>query len=520
MKKLMKFSEFRWDCSKNNLNESQMSDNIMHNIFHKGDFSYLSKISEYIRANKSIKLGNDGERTAKADEADAKFLDDLAKELKKCGSEDKVRDYLNSNHPKPKAGSMAKNKFDIVFPSGFHFGEIFKGEFSGHGDINITSNEETSIKETLCSIAIAINASTDDEATNNKIKGICESGTLNGVAKSDLNVIKKLTGKFGFNEFISRNYVSSAISCSKAFYKFFKINIGNYTVERQKADISKRFYNTVKDLGGPKEGDNWNPADIWLFSNEFNESKFHKTVNAIKGMDDGESDGRLLAFNRYVLQLMDMNIVLPVSLKKIEEDENGEVGHCTLMVSSDLRQMPEFEGLKPLKFSKLEYMKNAKNKDVVSGFHISFADGYKKTWNFTLWEKSNSGFTTELRDPNNSNNKSGVAKELMKKIVPNFDNLDAIYNKGKFTKLYDDAKRVLLKYNKDLKGTFDFLENPENIKDIESPLTVSNKAIYSILNSYIMIKEVIEKDNTDVIYEMYLTGLKINKGFCPHYKIY
>ncbi len=382
---------------------------------------------------------------------------------------------------------------------------------------------QTVLKECFCAVAIKNLAGVE------KIKsqaGSVSAEQLEGeminlagscLCKRDQDDLVKAFGKVPMDFCLTHGYLESAIETAKVFFKNFN---SGYDIERQRSGLSKQFYADSRKFGAGT-ADNWNPADLWCFSN-FDEAGYKEFVKELIATP-ADKESKLTVFNKYFLDQIDKRIILPVSLKKIE----GKNGDCKLMVSEKLRdEVPgaqELHGVGVEEIANISLMANSQCPQVASAFTINFKDS---EYFFQFWEKARNGFTVALHSATNSNDKSGINKKYIKGVLPGFDNISGLYGKNKIN--VEQVKGLVEKLEKNqflknpelLKTTFDYMKDENNWKEESfKSFGILNKALYTIQNLSVM-ADTISEPGSSVLRTMLLSGLKMAEWNCPHFKIF
>lgn len=483
-----------------NLNEASMGK--------VGDFKYAQAVIDKIKSKEKIgfckttspentKSSTAGEYTLTKDD-----IDILKKIIDSKGATDR--------------GTKLSN--------GLSFRHIFKQPFSGATSSKANTALQTNIKELLCIITIKCKTKdTKDLDTDKKILSLGASSLCN----TDYAELEKCLKTFDADYCIDHDYIQSAINTANVFLSQ-GYNPDVYDIERQRSEISAVYYDNAKKFGSGMS-DNWNPADIWCIAKKddksigFSDKMYNEFVENLKKAKSDNS-AKLAEYNRYFLSQIDHKRILPISLKKIS---NGG-GKCELMVSPNLREVPELQNLSPVKISKVSLMANAKSRKnpVASGFRIDFEDNSKNEFFFQFWEKSDSGFTASLQQADNSDNKSGIDKSYLYRVLKGYDDLTGLADLKKcivnVSKVEELVKGIKKCENKDLlKSTLDYVKDENNwkIDGTFKPLGIMNKALYTIQNLSV-IDDLLSDSDTKILYGMYLYGLKVADDFCPHLKIF
>lgn len=469
---------------------------------------YTPKVIEWVKAGKKIPF-TDGKNTKSASAGEFTLNDNDIKILQEI-----LDKNMTSDQPK--------------FSNGLTFNRIYKAPFSGTESSKAMTADQTVLKELLCILAIKGNIkNVADMDTDEKILALGEC-----LCTKDKADLKKSLGLMNAQYCVDHGYISSAITTNEIF-KREGYRASEYNIERQQSDVSKKFYDNAKKFGSGM-ADNWNPADIWCIAKAenkaigFSNDLYKEFVQTLTNTE-AKNNAKLAAYNSYFLSQLTHGRIIPISLKKID----GAEGKCELICANNLLKAlgdkrPEnainLERLSPVQIKSIDLMQNAKCKGVASGFRINFTDSDvpPSKFFFQFWEKSNSGFTASLQQTDNSNNKSGIDKSYLCRVLDGYDDISGLYDPKKKTVNYSACKELIQAVNLRhplIKTTMNYLKDEKNweVKDTFEPLGIINKALYTIKNLYV-VEQALE--DAEVLCGMYLYGLKVSDDFCPHLKIF
>lgn len=422
-----------------------------------------------------------------------------------------------------------KDGLNTKLSNGMSFKRIFKSPFSKVESSKSNTQDQTTLKELLCILTIKGDITKESDLdTDEKILKLGSTC----LCSNDYADLEKCLKDMDADYCIDHNYISSAIVTNKIF-KGEGYKASEYNIERQRSDASEEFYKNAKKFGAGMS-DNWNPADIWCIAKAENKSigfsnDMYKEFVQTLSKTDATNNAKLVAYNSYFLSQLTHGRILPISLKKID----GDSGQCELICAPNLlkalgdgkpKNALNLEKLSPVKIDKIDLMQNAKCKGVASGFRIDFTDSDTPAskFFFQFWEKSNSGFTASLQQTDNSNNKSGIDKSYLCRVLDGYDDISDLYDPKKKTVNYQACKKLItaVKLRHPLiKTTMNYLKDEKNwtVKDTFEPLGIINKALYTIKNLYV-VEQALE--DAEILCGMYLYGLKVSDDFCPHLKIF
>jgi len=178
-----------------------------------------------------------------------------------------------------------------------------------------------------------------------------------------INEMKELVDNYPnarISEGFRRDIYDNAIRSIKEVKKIISPS-KTYSYERQGENYSKPLYKLAKTYNKMGKSDNWNPGDIWLFSqagiaklqkiDEFIENyveSLHINHNLFESKEKDNERG--LALNYFIAQGVQSKDILPISLKK--PTHNGPLT-ATLLNKFDVANLPVIEELGKLEITKI-----------------------------------------------------------------------------------------------------------------------------------------------------------------------